>query len=129
MRGSLRIVAVVLLSFSLGLHWAVLQSVGWTTMILSRAQQGTWIDALRTTFDGKHPCAICVVVKEGRSAERHDSQCPTPSPNSAPPLDLILATGTVPEISDPGESLPPIALSLSCLRRADRPPLPPPRGV
>ena len=62
--------AVVLLSFSLGLHWAALQSVAWTSMFLERVQQGTLFEALQTTLDGKHPCRICLVVREGRAAAK-----------------------------------------------------------
>ena len=49
MRGPLRVVAVVLLSFALGLHWAALQSVAWTSMFLERVQDVSIGEALRTT--------------------------------------------------------------------------------
>ena len=127
MRGPLRFVAVVLLSLSLGLHWAALQSVAWTSMLLSRAQNGNIAEALRTTFDGKHPCPICLVVREGRAAERQAPTSPTPSGSYAPKLDLTPGSSPFQLISDASVPPPPTIASLPFRSRSDRPPLRPPR--
>jgi|SRR3954471_8296103 hypothetical protein len=58
-------------------HWAVLQSVAWTTMLFENMQDSPVIVALQKTFDGKHPCRICKVVAEGKKSEqRQEAQAP-----------------------------------------------------
>jgi len=69
-----RIAIVLLLVLSLGLHWAFLQTVAWTGMLVSYAQQGTFAEAVSKTFDGEHPCTMCKVVQQGRAAERQQEQ-------------------------------------------------------
>ena len=51
-------------------HWAVLQSVAWTTMLLQHLHSAPLVVALQKTFDGKHPCRICKVVAEGKKSEQ-----------------------------------------------------------
>ena len=55
---------------SIGAHWALLQTVAWTGMIISYSQDATLAEAISMTFDGEHPCKMCKVVKEGRKAEQ-----------------------------------------------------------
>lgn len=99
---TVKIVAVVLLSLSLGLHWSVLQSVAWTSMLVERTQATTFRVALQTTFDGQHPCKLCQVVRAGTSSEKQsealvklaklDSSLPEPTnPLPAPPRRVALA--------------------------------------
>jgi hypothetical protein len=55
----------------MGAHWAILQSVAWTGMMITYSQQSSsFKEALEKTFDGKHPCSICNVVKAGRCSEQ-----------------------------------------------------------
>lgn len=74
MRVAFRIVIVLLLVLSLGLHWAFLQTVAWTGMLMSYAQQGTLTEAVSKTFDGEHPCKMCQFVEQGRAQERQQDQ-------------------------------------------------------
>lgn len=129
MRGPLRIVAVVLLSLSLGLHWAALQSVAWTSMLVQRVQHGTLVEAIQTTFDGKHPCPICLVVREGRAAERQQPASPGRSATESPKLDLTLGASPFRIIADRADPRPPALASLAFLSRSEPPPLPPPRSA
>jgi len=69
-----RIAIVLLLVLSLGLHWAFLQAVAWTGMLLSYSQQGTFTEAVSKTFDGEHPCKMCQFVEQGRAQERQPDQ-------------------------------------------------------
>lgn len=39
------------------------QSIAWTKMMFTFAQQGSLHFALKKTFDGKHPCKICREIK------------------------------------------------------------------
>jgi hypothetical protein len=52
-----------------GGHWAVLQTGAWMGMIVSYAKDGDYSGAITKTFDGKHPCALCRVVQDGRRQE------------------------------------------------------------
>lgn len=65
-----RIIAATLLALFLGVHWFALQSVGWASMLVSRTQTAGWQEAVRTTFDGDHPCEVCKLVSAGRKAEK-----------------------------------------------------------
>jgi hypothetical protein len=65
-----KIAVAMLLGVSLGMQWTVLQSLAWTTMLISRAGETSFVDAVRTTFDGRHPCSICRVVQKGKDAEK-----------------------------------------------------------
>jgi hypothetical protein len=65
-----RLVLAVTLAASLGLHWALLQSVAWTGMIITYSNEGTFGEALSKTFDGKHPCSICKQIDEGKKSEQ-----------------------------------------------------------
>jgi|SRR5579862_54060 len=58
-----------------GGHWAVLQSVAWTTMIVDYSRTSRISDAVAKTFDGEHPCPLCKTIAKGRASEnRPDSQ-------------------------------------------------------
>jgi hypothetical protein len=58
------------LVFSIGLHWAFLQSVAWTTMLAGNLRTGSLIQALDRTFDSKHACSLCKAIAKGRQAEK-----------------------------------------------------------
>ena len=65
-----KLLVVLALMVSIGAHWALLQTVAWTGMIISYSQDATLAEAISMTFDGEHPCKMCKVVKEGRKAEQ-----------------------------------------------------------
>lgn len=119
----------MLLSFTLGLHWVALQSVAWTGMFLSRVQTASVADAWRTTFDGKHPCPLCLVVRDGRAAESRDTGTQGSRTVSAPKLDLVLATVSGPSVRVSRECVPLAAPPSFWRSLAEPPPLPPPRWV
>ena len=117
------ILTAVLLSLSLGLHWAALQSVAWTTMLIDRTQEGSFVSAVKTTFDGQHPCKLCQLVQAGKGAEKKsettvklsklDSLLPA-RPSILPPPPFV-------------ESLPLVPVLIPSVR-TEAPPLPPPCG-
>ena len=104
-----------------GTHWALLQSVAWTTMLADNLRTESFSEAVRRTFDGKRPCNICEHVAAGRKAEKKSefptwakkleflSECPTFVFNA--PEDFRL----LPVFEDSARTL------------AHKPPLPPPR--
>ena len=113
---------VLTLTLSLGAHWAILQTVAWTGMIVSYSRDATFTEALSKTFDGRHPCKLCKFVKEGQQSEKK--------------LDLPKVEGKKEFCFDSNISVPfpPSAFTLvlapadSGLSRTETPPVPPPRG-
>jgi hypothetical protein len=61
---------IVALVATTGAHWAVLQSIAWTTMFADNLRTGSLVEAVAHTFDGKHPCALCKVVTAGKKSEK-----------------------------------------------------------
>jgi hypothetical protein len=53
-----------------GAHWVALQTTAWTGMLISRSIATSVTDAIETTFDGQHPCAMCSAITDGKQAER-----------------------------------------------------------
>jgi hypothetical protein len=61
---------VIALASSIGLHWALFQSVAWVGMVLSYSQEATLAEALSKTFDGKHPCALCREIAKTKQSDK-----------------------------------------------------------
>ncbi len=70
---------VLTLTLSLGGHWALLQSVAWTTMIAANlSANDSLTEAVSKTFDGEHPCPLCKAIKAGKkSEEKKEASMPT----------------------------------------------------
>lgn len=70
-----RVLVVLALLASLGAHWGVLQSIAWTEMLIERTREHTLSEAVKTTFDGEHPCEMCKRIAESkRLAEVREKQ-------------------------------------------------------
>ena len=65
-----KLLLVLALVSSLGLHWTLLQSVAWVGMFLSYSQTSTLRQALVKTFDGQHPCSLCKRIEQGKKSEK-----------------------------------------------------------
>src|SRR5271156_2363153 len=75
---------------ALGGHWAVLQSVAWTTMVFANAKHANLSQALQQTFDGKHPCPLCKTIEKGRQSEKkQDTQV------AVSKINLFYQTGAI----------------------------------
>jgi hypothetical protein len=108
---------------AVGGHWTVLQSVAWVGMAVNYSQDASLAVALKKTFDGEHPCRLCVAVKEGKNQEkkrdsfkvetRLDLVCLAPVAYIHPNLPFTLL------------SPPPV----NALFRGEAPPTPPPRAA
>ena len=61
---------VLALMVSIGGHWAVLQSVAWTTMFAANLSCDSLTEAVNKTFDGEHPCPLCCAIKAGKKSEQ-----------------------------------------------------------
>ena len=117
-------VAVILaVALSIGLHWALLQSVAWTGMFVTFSQHSTLSEAFTKTFDGKNPCRICKLVREGQKSDKaKESLLPLVKIESLP-----CAAGFA--LIAPAPLSPPPAIDLAASPRAESPPIPPPRAA
>jgi hypothetical protein len=115
---------VVLLVLSLGTPWALLQSAAWLGMLVSYSRQASLVQAVSMTFDGKHPCRLCHLVKEGQAKEQREGK------NSAKP-DEQIQLGLPPVVGCLFRPPTPVLMAeLFGLPdgRTDSPPTPPPRA-
>ena len=124
MRGALRVVTMSMLVLSLGLHWAFLQTVAWAGMLVTYSREASIAEAVAKTFDGEHPCALCKVIKKGRTEERNQEQQQV-KPEFKLDLSLIWQASVF-EITGARILIP--SPQLVGLYRTDEPPKPPPRG-
>jgi len=61
---------IAAMTSAFGGHWAMLQSVAWTTMIFANARHANLGQALEQTFDGRHPCALCKTIEKNRNSQK-----------------------------------------------------------
>lgn len=116
-----RHVIALMLALTLGLHWTVLQSVAWVTMLVNYSAQTSFSEAVAKTFDGHHPCKLCIAVAEGKQSERKNKQL-----NTFAKGDWILDGETICLIRPPSVPLSPTKMSTPASLIS--PPLtPPPR--
>lgn len=71
----------------LGGHWLALQSVAWTRMLIQFSHLDPVAVAIEKTFDGDHPCGMCLSIRDGREEEERDpQQAPLTKREKAPEL-------------------------------------------
>lgn len=106
----------------LGTHWVLLQTLAWTTMLADNLQSAPLGEALEKTFDGKHPCPICLAIAAGKKAEQKKEFTAPVLKLEFPPVRenfVLIAPARflpVPQTDTFADSLP------------ERPLTPPPRG-
>jgi hypothetical protein len=118
-----RTATILALCLSLGLHWLALQSVAWTTMLVTNIRHTTLSEAVAKTFDGGHPCNLCHAVAEGKKSEKKSEVLPTIAK-----IDLICTTRTLLWLP-PWSEYDFAALRFSIPERSLAPPAPPPRAL
>jgi hypothetical protein len=111
---------------SVGGHWAVLQSIAWARMFADFSRTESLASAVEKTFDGRHPCAMCLKIREGRAQEK----------KPPPLLKWEKLPEFVPQVARLAVPLPPTARESAVpfipTLHADfkfSPPKPPPRAV
>lgn len=114
---------VLLVCLSLGMHWALLQGIAWTGMLISFAREGAVIEAVEKTFDGQHGCPLCAKVKEGRDS---DQKQPQQTGQSLKKLDAVLVVITR-LIAPAAEKISFVMIRETMVQRNERPEMPPPR--
>ena len=123
-----RSIVVLFSCLSLGLHWGAMQMLGWVSMTVEFARTAPISEALEKTFDGEHPCALCLAVQHrAMPADEHAPEKPKAKMDLKP---LVISLWEVPVFLIPSASgiasWPAIHFPASGLK--DRPPVPPPRG-
>ena len=112
----------MLLIVLMGAHWLTLQSAAWVSMAVNYSQQSNLPEALAKTFDGEHPCDVCLAVQEGKQADKE---------SEALTVTLKLEFICTPEeirIFPPSLAHPLDAATLVGISRKPAPPYPPPRS-
>lgn len=115
-----------------------LQTIAWGTMLLDSAERtGSFKTAVEQTFDGQHPCELCLQIAAAKRQEVKDQSGLQKDPQTAPqivkaeknakatlladhPLAARICSSIVPW---------PSTAKLSAPSRADQPPTPPPRAL
>lgn len=117
----LKLPVVLALMVSIGLHWALLQSVAWVGMVVRFSQEDSLSAAIEKTFDGQHACKLCRIVAEGKKAEqKQEAQKPGAK------LD-VYSSETVRIVFAPAPADRLAAPAIPAPLRVSAPPLPPPR--
>ncbi len=65
-----KLLIVLALASSIGLHWAFLQAVAWTGMVVSYSLEAPISEAVLKTFDGQHPCKLCKHIAKAKNTEQ-----------------------------------------------------------
>ena len=116
-----RILVILALLASVGGHWALLQSVAWTRMIIERTQADSFAAAVQTTLDGEHPCEMCKRITEGKQHEQQEEKAPVQVK-----LDLVCELRLI-AFEPPSQPVIFPSGPTDGTPRAERPPVPPPR--
>lgn len=109
-----------------GGHWVVLQVAAWTGMVVEYTAREGVVAGIEKTFDGRHPCSLCIVVSSGQLADKGDGKQTPKLMGKLVKLESVLL---------PGVELPPVPVCaavawpeivLVASGRMDAPPTPPP---
>jgi hypothetical protein len=117
-----KLLVVVALVLTTGLHWAALQTVAWTTMLAGNLCTQSVSEAVSNTFDGQHACPICrAIAAAKKSQQKAEAIAPALKMEFPPaPENFVLITPA------------PISAFSQAQLSADsffqKPPLPPPRA-
>jgi hypothetical protein len=120
------LLALILLT---GGHWLALQSFAWAKMLKDFSQTDSFTMAIEKTFDGRHPCPMCLKIRHGRQQEEQERRN-LPLNRTEPSIDLCCDSHrtSIPPATDAAKNaIPDISRLFSDFIEA--PPKPPPRGA
>ena len=117
---AVRLLLAAALLYGSGAHWLLVQGAAWAGMVAARSGRNTVAQAVATTFDGAHPCRVCLLVKRGAAPDA------TPrASRPAPSVDFAFAE--VPAVVPAAETASILPETLPGFASAPRvPPSPPP---
>jgi len=108
---------VMLMLTLVGGHGAALQTVAWIGMVSARLDSQGVEGAIRSTFDGKHPCRLCLVAKQlredrapGKPQAPYDKTLKKSDLQTSEPwsLSMVGTRGVVVVIQDPFPGVVPM---------------------
>jgi hypothetical protein len=117
-----RVFVVFALVATLGVHWVLLQTVAWTTMLASNLQSGSLHDAMTKTFDGEHPCCLCKAIAAAKKSEQKNQITFEKQKLDFTPTEKNLV------LIAPSRLEPPTQKDCSSESVPRKPPTPPPRA-
>lgn len=82
---ALRLLTIGALLAGSGVHLAVMQSYAWAAMAARNMRSAPATEALSKTFDGRHPCGLCIKIQKAPLSPHSLAAVP-----AAGPLDLLL---------------------------------------
>ena len=112
-----------MLALAVGGHWVLLQSVAWVRMTVRFSQAASLEEALKMTFDGEHPCALCKAVKQGKQSEQEPQRRTLDKK-----IDLYCPHHAI-EVVQPVKHLPAFAAVKHVSSGREAPPRPPPKAT
>jgi hypothetical protein len=118
-----KMVMIVTLVAMTGAHWALLQSVAWTSMLAENLSCGSVGQAVSHTFDGKHPCPLCKAIAAGKKSEKKKDFAP-----HAQKFEFLLANQNPAPAALSRFEAPTPAIAFPKVH-FQKPPVPPPRGL
>ena len=65
-----KILVIVALVLTTGLHWAALQTFAWSAMLANHLRTESVGESVAQTFDGLHPCCLCKAIAAAKQAEK-----------------------------------------------------------
>jgi hypothetical protein len=118
-----KLILVLVLACSIGLHWGMLQSLAWTSMLAQNLRHDSLAQAVTRTFDGQHPCCLCKAIAAGKKSEKKSEFTPSFKALEFPPATEDFALTT------PAHFPLPTAADTFARTFSENPPIPPPRLV
>jgi hypothetical protein len=75
-----------------GGHWGALQVVAWTGMVVDYSRDASLCEAVKKTFDGLHPCALCLELREDGDGADGDPAPVRKAPGKPLKVDAVIGT-------------------------------------
>ncbi len=108
-----------------GAHWVVLQVTAWTGMLVARSQTEGVAEAVKTTFDGEHPCVMCSAIESGQKEEKRNDM-DAPMMKALMEVKLVAMENAVLPAPSATSKMHWMKFSPMASLRTDAPPTPPP---
>lgn len=111
-----------------GGHYGVLQVVAWSQMIVEYSGEKGLVQGALDTFDGDHPCSLCISISESKKENKQDPF--SPANHQGFELKGLLAPEITSFVSARSRKLPSLGYpdpTPSFSQLSARPPNPPPR--
>ena len=117
-----KILTVIALVTTVGLHWTLLQTIAWTGMLADHLCNESISQAVSNTFDGQHLCPLCRAIAAAKKSEKKNEAATFTIKFEFPPANEAVSLPIPP-------SLPRIAsVNLVLELCPQKPPVPPPRS-